>query len=349
MRTHVADAAIHPALYRNPVYLQHLYTMTALRPRLSWMVPAAVFAACAALALCVPVSSGGGRLPLAITADLLLTAPLAAALLTKGRKKGVLVFLRVFMLGSMLAGLLLNNQLPVLALVRRWIAPAGELFLIGFLLWRLRGARRDARISADPLTRCRAILKSLAGNERAAALLAGELTMPLYLFRRAPAGFSSGQRNGGALVLGTFLGLFVIETAALHLLLHIWKPVLAWWLTGAGAYSCLQLAAHIRALRVRPTVLQNGMLQIRNGLLGGEADIPLCLIVGVTQGQRLKLPEGALRFGLLPKLESPNLLLQLAAPVVVTRAFGGKRSADILAFHIDDAAALALAIRQATS
>ncbi|GAB4093319.1 hypothetical protein [Flaviaesturariibacter terrae] len=309
--------------------------------RLTWLLPLSIFAFCALIAL-----SGLQRplLPTALAGDLLLTAPVLASLLAHPGAR-LRVALRVFLLGATLAGLLLPaDAVPFLALLRRFVAPAAEAILVGYLLLQLRAARRKAAPVTDPLDRCRALLLELTGSARAAALLATELTLPLYLFRRAPAGFSTGRRSGAVLVLGCFVGLFLVETVALHFLLALWKPLLAWVLTAAGLYSCLQLTAHLRALRVRPTIVTGTELRLRNGLLGGEADILRSNIARVQTGKRLELPAEALSLGLVPRLEAANMILYLAEPATIRRSFGRSAESSVIAFAIDDPEALAAAL-----
>lgn len=313
--------------------------------RLYWQAPAAVFGVCSLLCFLVLPGRKDTPLPLALAADLLVTAPLLGFLLARPGARWR-VALRVFLLGISLAGLLLpTNEVPTLALLRRWVAPACEALLIGYLVGQLRRLRNSTSVLSDPLDRCRALLLGLTGNARVSALLAAEFTLPLYLFRRAPAGFSSGRQSGATLVLGCFLGLFLVETVALHFLLHLWKPLLAWLFTGAGLYSCLQLAAHIRALRVRPSTVHQGVCYLRNGILGGDADIPCALITAVHTGNRLVMPEGTERFGLIPKLEAPTVLLELSEAVAVRRALGRMRRARFIALSVDDAAGLAAALQ----
>jgi L-rhamnose isomerase len=131
------------------------------------------------------------------------------------------------------------------------------------------------------------------------------------------------------------MGLFLVEAMGLHFLVAIWSPVAAWVLTALSIYTCLQLAAHIRALRFRPIEVGAQQLYLRNGLLGGEVALPFNLIESVFCSTGNQVPPGAVHLSLLKSMEKHNVCIRLKEKITIIKAFGITRKADAILLHVD--------------
>lgn len=309
-------------------------------------IPAVVFIACTCITFSSKFKEHPDQLSLAVIADLMLTAPLAYFIFIRKTAVPKISVLRVFMAGIVLAGILLSkNDSRVLSILKTWVSPLVEFTLIGFIVWKFYKANQHVKTAngeeTDFLTHCRAILTSVSGNEKMAHVFASEIAVFYYVFRKKDSAidytsrFTCYKENGIILVLSTFLCLFLIETAGMHFLFLLWSKTAAWILTTLSFYTCLQLFAHIKALKARSIIINNNHVLLRNGLMGGDAFVSLGNIEKVEMTNKLPAGEAVIKLALIKGLENHNLAIHLIHPVVVLKAFGIKKTARVLLIGID--------------
>ena len=205
--------------------------------------------------------------------------------------------------------------------------------------------KNSGQEKADFLVHCRTILQSVTGSEKAAHILSGEIAVFYYAFFSKQAKvdgitqFSIYKTNGILLILGCFLGIFIIETVAMHFLIGLWNVTAAWVLTGLSAYSCIQLFGHMKAIKARSIVLSADSIMLRNGVMGGDATIPLTLIQKIEYQKKQIAGADVAKIAMIKGLENHNLAIYLKEPVVVTKAFGITKKARVILINIDQAEA----------
>jgi len=325
-------------------------------------LPLLVMLACSILVFSPVFAWRPDALSTGITLDLTLTAPILYFLVIRGTRVPKMTVIRVFIVGLLLAGLLLHDKPHfLLGLLKTWVAPVAEglvIFLLARKFYRARQTAANLDEDMDFLVRCRTILSEVTGNEKAGHVIASEMAVLYYAFiplrkrRReivagiggqAPHIFTSYKTNGILLVLGVFLCCFFVETAGVHFLVGMWSKKGAWILTALGAYTALQLYAHMRAIPSRPVLVGDRSLHLRNGL-ASDISIPIEYIEAIFfEGKTWKSSRGAERtaksltvnLALIKGLENHNIRLQLKQPLLVNRAFGIRQEAITILFFVD--------------
>ena len=109
----------------------------------------------------------------------------------------------------------------------------------------------------------------------------------------------------------------------------------AWILTSLSIYTCFQLFAHIRALRSRPIIITQDQLILCNGILGGD------VIIQLDDIEKMEIPRQSLsgndviKLALIKGIEKPDLAIYLKHSIEVIKAFGIKKSANVILLKID--------------
>lgn len=282
---------------------------------------------------------------LAMTADLLLTVPLAYLVLARKRGASLRPLLPLFVLMVLLGTWILpagNREL--LDGIRTVALPAVELLVLGYLVFAVRRARTRYRSvdSFDAMKRMRSAALEIAGNGTVAAVAASELALLYYALLpfRAPRevpesgrAFSSHRNSGIVAILVTLMAVASVETVGVHLLVAMWRPPVAWALTALGVYSLLFLLAHVRALSMRPHVVTDSHLFVRNGLLHA-ADVPLEEIVDVRSPRPEDGPE--LRALNTASPVTPNVAVLLRRERETTGLYGIRKRVRCLLLHVDE-------------
>ena len=342
-----------------------------------------VMTACTIIVFSPAFPLKGDQLSTGITLDLTITAPLLYLLVIRRTQAPKMTVVRVFIVGILLAGLLLYNKPHfLLSWLKTWVAPLAEgvlLFMIGRKFYQASRSVSELKKEdkEDFLGRCRSMLTEVTGNEKAGGILSSEIAVLYYAFvpqkkRRAGSGlnelssaavFTSYKTNGILLVLGVFCCCFLVETVGLHFLLALWNKKLAWILTTLGAYTALQLYAHMRAVRIRPIQIGDQSLQLRNGLVA-DASVRLDNIayIGIegrkaarsTERAKSSTAEAAasspeihpVKLALIKGLENHNILIRLKQPILVHRPFGIRQKANTLLFFVDRPEEFLAAVRE---
>ena len=309
-------------------------------------IPALIFLSCTMISFSTKFKEHPDRFSIAMMLDMLLIAPLAYFFVIRKTTVSKFTVLRVFMLGILLAGIILSkNNSAVLAIIKTWISPLLEITLIGFIVWKFYIAKNKLSKtdtgSFDFLIYCRAILGSVFGSKKFANIMSSEIAVFYYAFSSKEKhtdtvlSFTSYKENGIVLILYTFLCLFIIETVGMHFVFQLWNKIAAWILTGLSFYTCMQLFAHTRALKIRSTIITANELIIRHGLMGGDVIVPLGNIENIVETNRQVPGTEVVKIAFINGLEKHNLAVYLKEPVTVIKAFGIQKTARIILLSID--------------
>ena len=127
----------------------------------------------------------------------------------------------------------------------------------------------------------------------------------------------------------------LVETAALHLLIGHWSPVLANWVLFFDVYAVLTCVAHGHAVRLRPSLLTADALELRVGVMW-QLIVPRAALTAVTplRDYPANLPDALNLTRLL--FTTPNLLLTFAGPVELAGPYDTRRTARHIAIYLDE-------------
>jgi hypothetical protein len=202
-------------------------------------IPLLIFISCICISLSTKFKLGNELLSNGILADLLITAPCLYYLAIRKTTVSSLTVIRVFILGLLLASVILNTPAnPILHIIKTWVSPALEGFVILFIGRKFYIANRIAKAnkvnSIDFLMHCRAVLFQVTGSEKAGNIIASEIAVMYYAFfctaNKSPnftTTFSSYKENGITIVLMAILSILLIETTGVHFLVSIWNSTVA--------------------------------------------------------------------------------------------------------------------------
>lgn len=322
----------------------------AITNRLAWrlalITALSIFLACFIITQFPKFALNTELLSNAILIDLTVTAPLAWFVIIRKSSIPKLTVVRVFVAGLLIAGWLLKGQPnTLLQTIKIWILPLIEgmvIILIGRKFYSAHKKVRQSGINnADFLTWCRSVFCQVIGNENAGNIIASEIGVLYYAFIGKKdknidykSKFTSYKENGIVLVLGTFLSLFLIETIGMHFVLRLWSRTAAWVLTGLSFYTCLQLYAHIIAIKARVLNLSNDSLKIYNGL-AADVFIKYGNIEKFELSNKIPVKREAIKIALIKGLENHNCVIYLRQPVPVTKIFGIKKWTNTVLFFVD--------------
>lgn len=325
-------------------------TASNITKRPNWKLaaglPLLVFVSCFLVTLSTKFTTDTQLLSNAIVLDLLITAPLAYFFVIRKTTVPVLTVWRVFFTGLLIAGLILNTHAnTLLYLIKTWISPVIEALVILTIGRKFYVANKNAKQSGenkvDFLMHCRKVMYQVTGNEKAGNMLASEIAVLYYAFIGRKTGnidykstFSGYKEKGILLVLGTFLSLFLIETIGMHFLFSLWNTTMAWVFTGLSFYTCIQLYAHIRAVKARPLLIKADSVDIHNGL-AGDALIAFSNIEKIELTNKLPLKCDFVKIALIKGLEKHNCVIYLKQPMQVTKIFGIKKWTGTVLFFVD--------------
>jgi len=315
-----------------------------------WMIPLGlpflIFLSCFLITFSPKFTEGTELLSNAIIGDLLITAPLIYLLAIRKSKFSKLTVLRVFMAGLLMAGLILpSHSNPMLQIIKAWISPGIEAFVVFIICKKFYTANKNAKPDDDSkidfLTHCRRVVLQVLGNEKTANIISSEIAVIYYAFFGGrdksvdyKTKFTSYKENGLPLVFGSILSIFLIETTGMHFLVSLFSKTIAWVLTGLSLYTCIQLFAHIRALKARPIIIHSHSFEIHNGL-AGDAFIRFDNIEKIDLSHKKPVDRKSIKISLLKGMENHNIVVYLKNPIKVTKVFGIKKETDTVLFFVD--------------
>lgn len=318
----------------------------------------AIFAGCWLVTILPVYQQHSHQLSIAIAGDLLITAPIVYYLLIRNTTIPRITVLRILFIGLLLAGMIINaKSLPYLQPIKKWMAPVLEAALIFFIASKFYSAIKEARLhqqsKPDFLVLCRNILLKVTGNDKISRVLSSEIAVFYYAFiaRReknidSQTRFSSYKENSIILFLFTFLCLFVIETTGVHFLLMLGNKTVAWIITSLSIYTCLQLFAHIRAIKSRSIFIGGNCLDLTMGL-AADCSISFSNIREIEMTKKKSTDPNAIKIALINGIESHNFVIHLHETVTVTKMFGIKKQTQTILFFVDQPNAFLQALNAA--
>jgi hypothetical protein len=307
-------------------------------------IPFLIFLSCILITFSTKFQLNNQLLSNAILADLLIMAPLVYFLAIRKTDIAKLTVTRVFALGLLLASFILKAQAsPILSIIKTWIAPILEAYVLYMIISKFYVANKKATTNdkLDFLGHCRNVMYQVVGNEKLGNILSSEIAVMYYAFFGSKdksidykTKFSTYKENGLQLVLIAILSIFLIETIGIHFLLSLWNNIIAWTITGLSLYTCIQLLAHIRAIKARPVKINADSFEVHNGL-AGDAYIQFDNIEKIEMSNKKPNGREFVKIALLKGLENHNIVVYLKKPMEVTKIFGLKKQTDTILFFVD--------------
>ena len=309
-------------------------------------IPFLIFLSCFLITLSSKFTINSTLLSNGILADLLISAPLAYFLAIRKSNVSKLTIIRIFIVGLLFAGLILQaHSNPILQIIKTWISPFIEVIVIFIICKKFYVANKNAKVinnnKVDFLFHCRSVMDEIVGNEKVASIVSSEIAVIYYAFFSIKdksidykTKFTSYKENGLPIVLGAILSIVLIETTGIHFLLSLWSKTIAWVLTGLSIYTCLQLFAHIRALKARPIIINVNSFEIHNGL-AGDAFIQFDNIEKIELSNKNPVARESIKISLLKGLENHNIVVYLKKSIETTKIFGIKKQTDTVLFFVD--------------
>ena len=294
----------------------------------------------------------------ALTLDLTVLVPLLYyGLLVRRKGWPAISVVPVFLLSLLAASFVVPTDHQGLLTVLKYLVAPAELVLLGYLgLTVVRTTRRfrDHAASEDILERLRRSLFDVLKVRLAAEMIAAEIGLfyyALFSWRARPEetakrwAFSYHKKSGyGSMVAGILVAM-LIEVIALHALVWMWNPALAWVLTALGVYGFVWLLGDWRAALLRPVFVEKDALVVRIGLRW-TARVPFAAIEAVRpvegRAPSRKTP-GYLEALLLGK---PQYLITLNTDIVAQGLYGMRKTITTLGLAVDDTETFEAALKQ---
>lgn len=283
---------------------------------------------------------------LALTVDLLLVVPFVYFLLIRKTNIPKTTVVPVMLIGLLIGSYFLPKESQnYLDLFKKWVLPGIELFILTFLVIKIRAGRKrfkENRVEMSDFydalhTACQDLLPS-----KLVSPLATEVAVFYYGFvswKKRPLReneFSYHKESGAQAIFAVFLLVIGIETLAFHFLLVRWSEWAAWILTILSLYTAFQVFGFAKSLSKRPIVLSAELLYFRYGILN-ELVIHYQNIGQLEQSSRTLEKEATIKtLSPLGELESHNMIIHLREERVMTGLYGMKKRVKTLALHIDN-------------
>jgi hypothetical protein len=161
-------------------------------------------------------------------------------------------------------------------------------------------------------------------------------------FRRPSTSALSMLSTGWVSVAGVIGFLVVVESVAMHVVLAMWSPVVAWVASASSAYLLVWLIGDLHAIRLHPVAVVGTVLHVRLGVRW-RAKVAIDQIVSIEAVRTV--PGGAVNLALM----DPTVLLTLRSPIELRGLLGMRRSGDRIALTIDEPAQLIAAVHAAAA
>ncbi len=291
--------------------------------------------------------TGHPELLVAMTLDLMVTAPLVYFLMI--RKTGIPNFtaFTVFLIGTIIVSFVLpKDEVQAVTFVGDYFLPLIELGVLSLVLYtayRMRKNFKSEKGEGDDAFGVirKATIKSL-GDHLPARLLTYEIAFIYYGLinwkKNIPKEneFTYHNKSGIMTIIGALIFIILIETFAIHFLLEQWSVIAAWILTVASIYAMFQMFAHAKATSRRFINMDEKKLNLKYGLFG-DVSIPFSDIESVELTRKEpKDKEGVVKLALLEPLENHNTILHLKKEVTISGAYGTKKKGTKIMLFIDD-------------
>ena len=288
---------------------------------------------------------------LAITLDLLVTLPLIYFLLIRNKNIPKYTIISVFIIGVIAATFIIpkDNQY-YLTQIKFWVVPVLELSILSFIFFKIKktfAAIKTATTTTPDFYSAVVKVTKSALPPRVSSVFATEIAVIYYgllSWRKRPLQaneFTYHKRSAIRELLVILMFMIVGETAAIHLLLHIWSPTAAWILTFLSIYTLFQVFGILKSMPHRPIVIGEKNLFLRYGLLN-DATISLADIESIKLERKgLEFNNDVRRLSSLGEIDSYNVILRLKNQQTMTGLYGFSKTFKTIAFHVDNKEAFA--------
>jgi hypothetical protein len=306
-----------------------------------------VFAICCAIVRSHAYSARPDIMAWSVTFDLTLTIPFLFYLFV-GRRNRSSAFLIVplFIACLAIASAVVPADQHFFLRTLEFLAAPAELFLIGFLIVRVRRALRESTVptDADGFERARSAAVSIVGNRMAAEVLVGEVAVwyfALARWRRSneaddPRSITFHRQSGWGAVLTALLIVLAGESLAVHVVVQHFSVITAWIITLSEAYGVLWLLGDYNALNTRPTVVRGGGLEIRYGLRW-NATVEFSNIAQIEHLDPLRADEARRRRSLrIAILQPATRRIVLSEPLTAYAMYGIRKTVETIDLAPDD-------------
>ena len=278
-----------------------------------------------------------------LTFDLTITIPAIYWLLVvrSGRMRPATIA-PIFLTGAALAALIVPRDQQQFLHQLRLVAVPLDVLTVAVVAQRLIAMRRQAA-GHDAESNIRRAVQSLFGSGAAGSAVASEISIAyyaLFCWRRQPVipvdaqPITVHERSGWGSVVASILVLFAAESVGMHLAVQLWSVKAAWIVTALDLYGMLWLVGDYHAIRLRPTLLRAGAIEVRHGLRwSGVVERGN---VAAVERVRTEADWKRRRTLKLALLEEPQYVIRLHSPVVVTGIAGWRKTIDSIAVRPDD-------------
>ncbi len=286
------------------------------------------------------------ELSLGILLDLLITVPLIYYLLI--RKKNIPKFslVYVFIIGIILAHLIIPIEHQQLLMKIKYIAiPVLEIGILGMVIYKMASLRTSLKQTKESdfydklLIACQETFPKFVGR-----VLATEIAVVYYLFSRSgkkennESSFTYFKKSGIKTVITVFLVVVFIETIVVHLLVGIWNVKVAWILSILGLYGILQVTAILRSMNKRPIVIdyEAKKLLLRYGF-GCQTTIPFSSIKKIEKYHRqVKNDKQHIYLSLFDIIDRSNLTIHLHSEHILNKIYGIDKKYQSISLFVDE-------------
>lgn len=309
-------------------------------------IPLLLIASLVFLAQTSAFTNNSTVLSLAISLDFIFFIPLVYFLLIRKTRIPKTTVLPLGILGLTIGSILLpqENQ-QVLDTVKLYVLPFLELFVIVYLIWKVRQAIRYHKTLGHVEQDFYSALKDTCANflpPKAALILSTEIALFYFSFvtwkkfNLTPNQFTYHKSSPARAVLLAFLLMILVETVALHLLLGQWSKIAAWILTILSIYTALQVLGILKSLSRRPITIEANNLVIRYGILN-EVSIPFEQIEAIRPcSGTFEIDKSTKKLSPFGELEGYSILITLKETLTLQGLYGMKRDFKQLAFSLDE-------------
>jgi hypothetical protein len=286
------------------------------------------------------------KLVIALTLDLMITAPLLYFFAIRKTKIPNFTAVSVFVAGTVIVSLVLpTDTFPVLEYIGSVFLPLLEVGIASTLIFVAYKKRKEILAEENKDDYFLLFKKSAEksfGETRLAYFFASEIAFVYYSFflwkkHSVKANeFTYHKKSGSGEILGTIGAMFIIEAAAMHLFIEQWSVIAAWILTFGSLYAVMQIIAHIKACSRRLIAIKENHIAFKYGLFG-DVNIEYSNIKNIeATRQTPKEKDGVMALLLAQGLETHSMMISLHKSVNIVGAYGLKKTGHTMLFNVDD-------------
>lgn len=286
------------------------------------------------------------ELSIGILLDLLITIPLVFFFLIRKTKVPKFTIIYSFILGLIVAGLVIPIEYQSLLSSIKLIAiPVLEIGVISLIIYKITSINSSFKKTKKDdfydnlLIACNEVLPGRVGK-----VLATEIAVIYFLFSPSRKNelreqeFTYFKKSGIKSILGVFLFLLVIETIGVHLVMATWSLTIAWVLSFLSLYTMVQIIAILRSMNKRPIRidLENESLHLRYGF-GCQTSISFESIERIEKSRKsLSNDKSNVCLSLFDLLDSNNTIIYLNEENTLQKIYGIQKKYTSISLFVDE-------------